>query len=140
MSTFASYQDHEPLGRDKFGRLIYADDNLIHDSGATFTVYVGIGGATKFHMVIWPDLAFQDGRYRIPLTFDHMTVDLAGSPKRSNFERYFADLAPRYDFLTAFSDICDSTSEVDCYDGNCVFRYWCDQCGFLNWLNKEATI
>ena len=72
-------------------------------------------------------------------------VDLENSPRRTNYERYFADLGSRDEITQAVEDACFETDSLACRHC-CPFDDWDEEdptlcmTGFLNWLDKEATV
>lgn len=130
---------NEPLGRDRLGRLVYLDDFVSIDSGCGVVLDADDDGIC-FKFVFGGVIVL-----KYHGSAEHVIVDFAASPKRSNFERYFADLGTMDDVLLAQKRICLSVSGFDCVQGDCVFGSWCnsDWLGydsFMAWLQQEATV
>lgn len=126
----------EPLGRDSLGRLVYPGDVLTDG-----TIIIGYD----------PSRALLKGRLRKWFTMQVLAgveVDLAASPRMTNFQRYFADLGTMYTVIEGWEDC----SDLEC--GRCPFYEWganFDVCprfsdyfsgciGFTEWLHEEATL
>ena len=131
----------KPLGRDRLGRLLYVGD------------YVTIGTVRAFITApideVWPHNGFycvfeHDGSVREGASATGADfVDLEASPKRTNYERYFADLGTLSTVCVAKSKICFDTPTSDCVEGKCTFGYWCGVgkgLFFYDWLKEKATI
>lgn len=100
----------EPLGRDRLGRLVYEGDTVKYGR-KTWKA-----GTTQDRK---PFLLFDDVNwFGIPARAECCEVDLEASPKRSNFERYFADLGTFDAVEHAYSFGCDYNCE------NCPFDSW----------------
>lgn len=116
-----------PMPRDSLGRIVYAGDSLT--CGATVDCVLPSGGI---------GVAFPDGALSgfSPLLD---SIDLASSPHRTNYERYFADLG-------TLSDVYDAYRSIDCHaEGwsclECPFELVAGNCSrFSEWLCKEAVI
>ena len=73
------------------------------------------------------------------------SIDLASSPHRTNYERYFADLGTREEVIEA-GDACIHDTWILC--STCVFEDWGEVfgcrdggCGgFDEWLDAQAVI
>ncbi len=131
----------KPLGRDRLGRLIYEGDYVWPHKPDD-----------PYWIPVWRE---KDGRVAFDEGFglaehttwpEFVTIDLDASPKRTNYERYFADLGSLDEIKEAFDDIepCDPGA---CF--SCPFRKWgqafcmggTGSClGFKAWLNQEATL
>lgn len=105
----------EPFGRDSLGRLIYRGD-----------VFIGLDAEAAW----WRR--------------KELTVDLEKSPKRTNYERYFADIGTLDEVIDAAFNGSDVLCE-DCplyrWGELCGFDYeWSGCAGFGRWLEQEATL
>ena len=81
----------EPLGRDRFGRIVYEGDRIrwMHVDGAWPPVHpVGDGKHVYFEGYDW--WSYINGE---------CIVDLELSPKYTNYDRYFADLGTMEEVL-----------------------------------------
>lgn len=121
------------MPRDRLGRIVYAGD-VVEGLG---TVNAADGGYLLFKAFLG----------HLPVASDRATVNLSASPERTNYERYFADIATRDDIEDARVGVCDSVLDDAC--SNCVFYDWekffdihivvdCD--GFDAWLDERAVI
>ena len=115
----------EPLGRDRLGRLVYEGDFL--DIGDGFRWKVARPNCKLERMfdekaiVLYP-------------------VDLAASPSRTNYERYFADLGTIDQIIVAYMD--DVLQSDDLFWVDFQHELWWDYgyAGFEAWLKQEATV
>lgn len=134
----------KPLGRDRLGRLVYVGDRVFINS-----VHAAVIERTEG----WPPSGFRcvfeyDGNvYEGVSATDAALVDLETSPKRTNYERYFADIGSQETIDQAVDQICDSQG-TDCSD-TCPFWNWeydadVGECycieAFKEWLEQEATV
>ena len=131
------------MGTDSLGRLIYLGDWVIGlnpvyygEVGDTFDPYDGSG----LTLIVFSD----DWDYE-NIEPDDSIVDLAWSPERTNYERYFADLGTFEDIIEHTEDFCD-----DCFilgARNCPYYNWKRPCdsgfscrwAFQYWLTQKAT-
>ena len=107
----------EPLGRDRLGRLVYAGD-----------VYVNCYGYRHKAMIY--------GAYGTD------EVDLAASPKRTFYERYFADLGPIEYIDTCYVESASQADDDDLFwfDFEHDLWWYFDHANFMTWLQQEATV
>lgn len=130
----------EILGRDRLGRLVYEGDTMRElprlDPCArrTVTRYMGM-------------ICYKDTCSDMVWFFDPSlaVLDMAWSPKRTNYERYFADVGALPDVKWAKSCACRGEKCA-----NCPFSCWGDSFGidgywfschdFNLWLEMEAVI
>ena len=123
----------KPLGRDCLGRLVYASDFI--DDGSKIGVVCGINrlGEVLIH-------------YRSPLGYwimdkvvsESTEVILDASPKRTNYERYFADLGTLGEVWEAWADLCLETFKC----GECPFSWICKHYDrkYTTWSIKEILV
>lgn len=123
----------EPLGRDKLGRLVYEGDRIYWDHLIQDEPW------PPLHPFVGDTVRFEGCEWGAKIN-DRCTVDLTASPKRTNFERYFAGMTTRDEIHDLMSEHCD-WKDPRC--GQCPFSGWLgtDDCeGFFIWLDEEATI
>lgn len=108
------------MPRDKLGRIVYESDVL--DNGMRITF---IGKRTDA---------------------SDLEIDLAASPDRTNYERYFADLGTREEVQDAYLSHCSNTAH--CSDSFAFYNWGratdedcCFTCEYFPWwLDKKAVI
>ena len=114
---------NEPLGRDRLGRLVYAGDLVRYcgDIPGLFMVY----------------------SYSDPFTISvNYSVDLNESPKRTFYERYFADLGPIEYIDTCYVESASQADDDDLFwfDFEHDLWWYFDHANFMTWLQQEATV
>lgn len=124
----------QPLGRDRLGRLMYPGDYVWPHKPDD-----------PYWIPVWRE---EDGRVAFDEGFglaehttwpEFVTIDLDASPKRTNFERYFADLGTIEEIGEAINSDCN------CYIEE-ASAFWCDFAehfhpdGVGYWLKQEATV
>jgi len=120
-----------PIPRDSLGRIVYVGDRLL----ALGDVDLIAGGKLL--------IGVSHGRFMV--SPGRAAVDLAASPERTNYERYFADLGTRDEVVEA-ADSCLYDRSISC--SSCPLCGWgaafgtpsayCDF--FVDWLDKKAVI
>ncbi len=124
----------EPMPRDSLGRIVYVGD-MIGGFGLV------LSAVEKLVVVV--NTPFGNA----PVAVGNVTIDLAASPERTNYERYFADLVTHDKVVETFYDACDETPGLMCH--KCVFRdlakclaaggdYDCYE--FKRWIDEPAVI
>lgn len=126
MSTTAS-----PVPRDSLGRIVYVGDRLL--------ALGDVDLITDGKLLI----GVSHGRFMVSPV--RAAVDLAASPGRTNYERYFADLGTRDEVVEA-ADSCLYDRSISC--SGCPIDGWgaafgmssayCDS--FSDWLYERAVI
>ena len=111
----------EAMPRDSLGRIVYVGD--VWEDG-TRVISIQEGSSARFAE----------------------TLDLAASPARTNYERYFADLGTRDEVRFAVSRECNSRSCSGCVFANWVSMAYCGSgigfcyIPFNRWLDMKAVI
>lgn len=127
----------KPLGRDRLGRLVYEGD--------WFVIPDSHKGIQNLGAIRW-----MCGNRDFIALLSEQTVDLAASPKLTNYERYFGDM-DRRSVVRAVKAICDDTCARRPYDcvKECPFDDWYKfnvssgglcLAAFVDWLDMEATV
>lgn len=124
--------DKGMMPRDSLGRMVYVGDTV---EGLGVVDEADDGGFLFFKAFLG----------HLPVASRSVTVDLASSPPRTNYVRYFADIGTREEVIEA-SDVCVHDTWIPC--STCVFEGWgesfgCrdDGCGgFDEWLDTHAVI
>ena len=136
------------LGRDMLGRFIYKDDVLIN------MVDGSVSKADYFTCIFDPNAYLsvaidQKNQYRYISKDMKVIVDLDQSPKRTNYDRYFADIGTIDEIKKAFktNDLCFVSA---CRKSLCPFWNWgwefdsddgVDSCiNFRDWLDEVAVL
>lgn len=121
----------EPMPRDSLGRIVYVGD-MIDGFG---WVLSAIG-----ELVAVVNTPFGNAQFAV----GNVTIDLAASPERTNYERYFADLGSWEDVLDAITYACDTLGCADCpiEDWPELFGSGEISClaAFLRWLGEPAVL
>ena len=119
------------MPRDRLGRIVYAGDVV----DALGTVEAVSGGM----------LLFKSFLGHLPFAAGNVRVDLAASPERTNYERYFADLGT-FDEVIKAADSCVFDKSIFCLgcpldDWGVAFEMPYVDCGAFNtWLNETAVV
>lgn len=121
-----------PMPCDSLGRIVYEGDEL-----DGLCIMEGIRGSKLRLNTFCGHLTTDAGS---------VTVDLAASPPRTNYERYFADLGTRAEVDAAREAECGDLRHESCWP--CPFRQWgsafsmpCWSClAFDGWLDERAVI
>lgn len=117
--------------RDRLGRIVYVGDRLL----ALGDVDLIVGGKLI--------IGVSHGRFMV--SPGRAAVDLAASPERTNYERYFADLGTREEVADA-SESCIYDHSISCI--GCPLDEWgatfgmpSKHCGAFDiWLDKKAVV
>ena len=139
----------QPLGRDRLGRLVYEGDYVWPhrpDDPYWIPVWREENGRVAFdegfglaEHTTWPEF---------------VTIDLAASPKRSNYQRYFADLGTFDEICRIVDEICSEEAAKNPYQCPhwCPLEVWTEpyasifdanelcRIAFKLWLQQEATV
>ena len=133
----------KPLGRDSLGRLIYFGDIFI-GLGTEYMVHHGDECDNQF---IYSEETYPDGRNGFAAWWrcKELTVELADSPGRTNYQRYFADLGTLDEVIDAAYNGPDILCErCPFYRWGSLYGNlddeWSGCAGFRRWLEQVATI
>lgn len=115
-----------PMPRDSLGRIVYEGDEL-----DGLCIMEGIRGSKLRLNTFCGHLTTDAGS---------VTVDLAASPPRTNYERYFADLGAREEVEFAFfSWPCKNVDAPECV--TCPFELVAGECRYFPvWLDERAVV
>ena len=133
LTTYAvtKSQEDKPLGRDRLGRLMYPGDYVWPHKPDD-----------PYWIPVWREadgrVAFDEGlglAEHITLP-EFVTIDLAASPKRANYERYFADLGT----LDEIIDALRSDNSFAVFDFQLYVSSFGSGTSWVDWLQQEATV
>lgn len=114
-----------PMPRDSLGRIVYEGDEL-----DGLCIMEGIRGSKLRLNTFCGHLTTDAGS---------VTVDLAASPPRTNYERYFADLGTREEVVAAFYAINCQADGIGCFE--CPFKLTAGECCYWPyWLDERAVV
>lgn len=126
----------KPLGRDRLGRLVYSGDVVGSESRRYNVGYFSFYNRAMLYN--------EESMLGIPVQTHLLTVDLAVSPERSNYQRYFADLGTLDEITDAVYDCPDLLcGHCPLYHWGSLYGYgapWQSCAGFKRWLDEVATI
>lgn len=114
------------MPRDSLGRIVYVGD--VTTCGAM--VYL----ANSADLRMMSQGTFFDAEA------DKLVIDLAASPYRTNYERYFADLGTFDEVIDAYEEEPESICADACPTCPFAFLAGGDCYYFQKWLNEKAVV
>ena len=128
----------KPLGRDRLGCLVYEGDIVVDE---------GVDDEEPYSWYVWGEssiceLTLKSGPFYDEVWANQVMVIFEDSPKRTNYERYFADLGTEDEIRSVIFD-CEGSECGTCpflrWGGEFHVGPWTTCYGFPAWLGREAT-